>query len=64
MADPKPDTQEFYQLLDKGGIREDIHLYNDKLREWEDYYNFNRPHGGLGGQTPYERLLEKTKAAV
>jgi len=29
---------------------------------WEDYYNFHRPHGSLGGQTPYERLLEKTKA--
>jgi Integrase core domain len=31
-------------------------------RNWEDCYNYHRPHGGLGGQTPYERLLQKTKA--
>ncbi|WP_372510760.1 integrase core domain-containing protein [Mycobacterium montefiorense] len=29
--------------------------------EWEDYYNYHRPHGGLGGQTPYERLRQKTQ---
>jgi transposase InsO family protein len=55
------DNQEFYQLLDKDGISDDFHLFNDKLREWENYYNHNRPHGGLGGQTPFERLLAKTK---
>jgi transposase InsO family protein len=58
------DDQEFYQLLDKGGVSDDIHLFNKKLREWEDYYNYHRPHGALGGQTPYERLLAKTRAAV
>jgi transposase InsO family protein len=58
------DDQEFYQLLDQDGIREDIHLFNEKLREWEDYYNYHRPHGALGGQTPYERLLAKTRAEV
>ncbi len=58
------DDQEFYQLLDKDGITDDIHLFNEKLREWEDYYNYHRPHGALGGQTPYERLLEKTRAEV
>ena len=31
-----------------------IHLFNEKLREWEDYYNYHRPHGALSGQTPYE----------
>jgi transposase InsO family protein len=46
----------------KKGVSDDIRLFNAKLREWEDYYNFHRPHGSLGGQTPYERLLEKTKA--
>ncbi len=56
------DGQEFYQLLDADGISDDIHLLNDKLREWEDYYNYHRPHGALGGQTPYERLLAKTSA--
>ena len=56
------DDQEFYQLLDKDGITDDIHLFNEKLREWEDYYNYHRPHGALGGETPYERLLAKTRA--
>ena len=55
------DDQEFYQLLDQDGIRDDIHLFNQKLREWEDYYNYHRPHGALSGQTPYERLLAKTE---
>jgi transposase InsO family protein len=58
------DDQEFYQLLDKGGITDDVHLFNDKLREWEDYYNYHRPHGALDGQTPYERLLAKARAGV
>ncbi len=58
------DAQEFYQLLDQDGITDDIHLFNDKLREWEDYYNYHRPHGGLDGQTPYERLVAKTRAGV
>ena len=39
------DDQEFYQLLDQDGISDDIHLFNEKLREWEDYYNYHRPHG-------------------
>ena len=58
------DDEEFYQLLDREGITDDIRLFNDKLREWEDYYNYHRPHGALGGQTPYERLLAKTRAEV
>jgi transposase InsO family protein len=53
------DDEEFYQVLDKDGISDDIHLFNEKLREWEDYYNYHRSHGGLGGPTPYERLLAK-----
>jgi Transposase./Integrase core domain. len=55
------DDQEFYQLLDKDGITDDIHLFNEKLREWEDYYNYHRPHGALDGQTPYERLIAKMR---
>ena len=46
------DDQEFYQLLDKHGIADDIHLFNEKLREWEDYYNYHRPHGALGRTDP------------
>ena len=36
------DDQEFYQLLDKDGIADDIHVFNDRLREWEDYCDFSR----------------------
>lgn len=41
---------------------DDSALFNDRLREWEDFCNFDRPHGSLGGQTPYERLRQKTTA--
>jgi transposase InsO family protein len=58
------DDQEFYQLLDKDGITDDIHLFNEKLRAWEDYYNYHRPHGALDGQTPYERLVAKLRAGT
>ena len=54
------DAEEFYRMLD-GVVIDDTELFNDKLQEWEDFYNFHRPHGGLDGQTPYERLRQKTK---
>jgi transposase InsO family protein len=49
------DEQEFYQLLT---YTDDVDL-NDKLSEWERYYNFHGPHGGLNEKTPYEVLREK-----
>ncbi|WP_412517448.1 IS481 family transposase [Actinomadura madurae] len=55
------DAEEFYAMLD-GVLIDSAEVFNDKLREWEDYYNYDRPHGGLGGQTPYERLKQKTQA--
>ena len=58
------DDHEFYQLLDKDGITDDIHLFNEKLREWEDYYNYHRPHGALGGQTPYERMIARMRTGT
>ena len=54
------DAEEFYRLLD-GVVIDDAKVFNDKLQEWEDFYNFHRPHGGLGGQTPYERLRQKNQ---
>jgi hypothetical protein len=39
-------------------------LFNEKLREWENYYNYDRPHGALDGQTPYERLVKKARAGL
>ncbi len=47
-------------MLD-GVVVDDSELFAERLQEWEDYYNYDRPHGGLGGQTPYERLRQKTK---
>jgi transposase InsO family protein len=57
------DAEEFYRLLD-GAVIDDAKIFNNKLQEWEDYYNFHRPHGGLRGQTPYERLRQKTQTRV
>ena len=45
-------------------VIDDTELFNDRLKEWEDFYNFDRPHGALGGQTPYERLRQKTARPV
>lgn len=52
------DQQEFYQLID---YKDDVDLAQ-KLAEWEAFYNFMRPHAGLGGETPYERLRQKLTA--
>ena len=57
------DQEEFYRQL-QGVVIDDTQLFNDRLQEWERFYNFDRPHGGLGGQTPYERLRQKTRASV
>jgi transposase InsO family protein len=54
------DAEEFYRLLE-GVVIDDAQVSNDKLREWEDFYNYHRPHGGLDGQTPYERLKQRTQ---
>lgn len=51
----RTDDIEFYQLL---SYTDDVDL-NEKLRTWEDYYNFERPHGALNGRTPYEVLKDK-----
>jgi transposase InsO family protein len=54
------DSEEFYRLLE-GQVIDDTRLFTDKLQEWEDYYNYHRPHGALSGQTPYERLRQKAQ---
>ena len=53
------DNEEFYRMLE-GVVIDDTGLFNEKLQEWEDFYNFHRPHGALGGQTPYERLRQRS----
>ena len=49
------DKTEFYQLLTYTGDRK----LDKQLAEWEKFYNFYRPHGGLRGKTPYEILKKK-----
>ena len=51
----RSDQEEFYQLL---SYKDDVDL-ETKLEEWENFYNFNRPHGAFNGKTPYEALREK-----
>ena len=45
------DAEEFYRMLD-GVVIDDAGVFNERLLEWEDFYNFNRPHGGLGRPDP------------
>jgi transposase InsO family protein len=52
------DAEEFYRLLD-GAVIDDAQVFNNKLQEWEDYYNYHRPHGGLDGQTPIRTAKAK-----
>jgi len=53
-------AEESRRRLD-GLVIDDTRVFNEKLAEREDFYNFARPHGGLGDQTPYERLRQKAK---
>ena len=46
----RTDQTEFYQLLT---YTDDIDL-NAKLKAWENFYNYDRPHLSLEGKTPYE----------
>jgi hypothetical protein len=55
------DAEEFYRLLD-GVVIDDVNIFNARLKEWQDFYNYHRPHGGLDGHTPYERRRQKTQA--
>ena len=52
------DEREFYQLLEYKG---DMDL-NQRLEEWEQFYNLHRPHGAHHGKTPYEALVDKLKS--
>jgi len=53
----RTDKNEFYQLLT---YTDDVDL-NKKLDEWENFYNFNRPHTAFNGKTPYEALSSLLK---
>jgi putative transposase len=44
-------TEEFYQVHE---INTDLRLHNRQLQQWEQTYNFVRPHQALGYLTPAE----------
>ncbi len=49
------DKNEFYQMIQ---YKNDVDL-EKKIREWENFYNYSRPHSALNGKTPYEVLKHK-----
>jgi transposase InsO family protein len=53
----RTDQTEFYQLMT---YMEDVDLIA-KLKAWENFYNYDRPHISFDGKTPYEvmRSLKK-----
>jgi transposase InsO family protein len=57
------DAEEFYRLL-QGVVIDDAQVFNDKLKEWEDFYNYHRPHGSLGGQRPRNGSSRRPRPAV
>ncbi len=57
------DAEEFYRLLD-GVVIDDAKSSTTSSRNGEDFYNYHRPHGGHGGQTPYERLSTEPRGSV
>jgi len=54
----RTDEEEFYQLLK---YTDDVDL-NEKLEEWEKFYNLHRPHASHGENTPYEVLRAKLES--
>jgi hypothetical protein len=38
--------------------------HNQRLEEWEQSHNFNRPHKSVNGKTPYEVLKKKLPCAI
>jgi len=55
----RTDHDEFYQIID---YKDDVDLI-EKLSEWENFYNYHRPHGAFQGKTPFEVLQNKLKSS-
>jgi len=55
------DKEEFYRMLN-GVVIDNAKLFNEKLQEWEDFYNYNRPPKfkfiDLAGSLSYNRLRQ------
>ena len=48
------------ELSLEGQVIDSSDLFHRERQEWQDSYNDAQPRGSLGGQTPYERLPQKT----
>lgn len=48
------DKAEFYSTIPR---KERTLELADKLLEWQNFYNYKRPHASLNGMTPHEKLL-------
>jgi transposase InsO family protein len=58
------DAEEFYQLLD-GVVIDDTKVFNDKLREWENFYNYHRVrHEAPHDRTEVKDLRRRAVAAA
>jgi len=64
---PYPVPESLVGVFNSGVIQgetfndDDVDL-EEKLMEWETFYNCHRPHASLKGKTPYEILLEKLQS--
>lgn len=54
------DSEEFYRLLE-GQVVDDTPRFTEQFQKWEDYCNYHQPHESISGQTPYERLRQRTQ---
>ena len=49
----RTDLDEFYATVDLK-----TPCLHDMLAEWQQYYNWDRPHSALGGKAPIDRVTE------
>jgi transposase InsO family protein len=52
------DGEEFYRML-KGVVIDDTQLFNDKLAEWQDFYNYHRPTAPSAARHPMNALSRR-----
>jgi hypothetical protein len=55
------DAEEFYRMLE-GVVIDDTELFNDRLQEWGDFYNYNRPDGVSGVRLPMRGSARRPRA--
>jgi transposase InsO family protein len=56
----KTDLEEFYAVTDLS----DFEKLKEQLSEWQFFYNWQRPHGSLGGKTPSQIVGDLSEKAL